>query len=126
MPLLRTKFNKDFLLNALRDIPFSPYKNTFVEKFIQITDNWFAKKLYLINEVLPSGYHGIEVHSFITLEDVRQLVGNGHYQYELSVKTITVQLQTMLHEIICNSLSKGDLQTVYDVENGTIYITYTL
>lgn len=126
MPPLRTKFNKDFLLNALRDIPFSPYKNTFVEKFIQITDNWFAKKLCLINEVLPSGYHGIEIHSFIDLEDVKQLVGDGHYQYELSVKTLTVQLQTMLHEIICNSLRKEDLQTVYDVENGTIYITYAL
>ncbi len=124
MQPLKTAFDKDYLLNALRDISFSPYKNTFVEKFIQITDDWFTRKLYLINEVLPSGYHGIEVHGFIDLEDVKLLVGEGHYQYESSIKNITVQIQKMLHEIICNSLRKEDLQTVYDVENGTIYISF--
>lgn len=123
MEPLRTKFYKQQLISTLENAVISPYKDTIIETFIMVTDNWFSSKLCLINEVLPP-YHNVEVHDFLTKEEILMILSTKQYEDKVLLDNLIIRLKNLIQELARTSIGKSDLVATYHEATGTINITY--
>ncbi len=123
MEPLRTKFYKQQLINSLENAVISPYKDTFIESFIKVTDIWFSSKLCLISEVLPP-YHNVEVHDFLTKEEIIRILSCKQYHDEVLLDNLIMRLKNLIQELASKSIWKSDLIATYYETTGTILISY--